>query len=63
MTEEKACRNCRYISMGAETCPVCGSSDLSDNWSGVIVIINPETSDLAKIIDAKVSGKYAVRIK
>jgi len=60
---EKSCRGCRFVSTGAETCPSCGSSDLTDQWSGFVIILDAEKSDLAKIIEAKMPGKYAIRIK
>jgi len=63
MSVEKACRMCRYVSIGAENCPVCGSSELTDNWAGFIIIINPETSQLAKYLDVKMAGKYALKVK
>jgi len=54
---------CRYVSIGAENCPACGSSELTDNWAGFIIIINPETSQLAKYLDVKMAGKYALKVK
>lgn len=63
MSVEKACRVCRYVSTGAESCPACGSSELTDNWSGFAIIINPEASQLANQLDVKMTGKYAIKIK
>ncbi len=63
MSVEKACRSCRYVSSGAENCPACGSSELTDNWSGFVIIMDPEASDLAKQMVVKMSGKYALKIK
>ncbi|MEM0438347.1 MAG: transcription elongation factor subunit Spt4 [Candidatus Micrarchaeia archaeon] len=63
MAVEKACRMCRYVSTGAETCPACGSSDLTDQWTGFIIVTNVESSEMAKVLSAKMAGKYAVRIK
>ena len=48
LAKEKACRNCRFISMG-NICPNCKSSNLSDDWSGLLVIINPEKSEIAAL--------------
>ncbi len=63
MTNEKACRVCRYVSVGAETCPACGSNDLTEQWSGFVIITSVENSELGKILGVKMTGKYAVRIK
>lgn len=62
LAKEKACRNCHFISMG-NICPNCKSSNLSDDWSGLIVVINPEKSEIGKKIDAKSPGKYAIRVR
>jgi DNA-directed RNA polymerase subunit E" len=44
-------------------CPVCGSDKLTDRWSGLLYIVNPETSEVAKRIGIKMPGKYAAKIK
>ncbi len=60
---EKASRNCRLIILEGNKCTNCGSTDLTEKWSSYIVVFDPEKSELAKKIGAKVPGKYAVRIK
>ena len=59
---EKACRNCSLISNG-NICPYCKSTDLSDDFNGILVIIDPEKSEIAKIMNTKKKGRYAVRIR
>ena len=59
---DKACRNCHIITE-ANTCPDCKSTDLSDDFSGIVVIIDPERSSVAKVMDIKKRGRYAVRIR
>jgi len=44
-------------------CPECKSTDLSDDFSGVVIILNPESSEIAKLMDIKKKGRYAVRIR
>ncbi len=61
MPAEKACRKCRAITR-ENRCPVCGSDDLSVNWSGMIIIIDPEKSEVAKMIGAKAPGRYAINV-
>lgn len=61
MPREVACRKCRALTT-EKACPVCGSTDLSENWSGMVIIIDPERSEVAKVIGAKVSGKYALNV-
>lgn len=59
---EKACRNCRMIVEG-DACPLCKTSELTDKWGGLLLIIEPEKSELAAKAAIKVPGRYAVRIK
>ncbi|MGA2971625.1 MAG: transcription elongation factor subunit Spt4 [Candidatus Bathyarchaeia archaeon] len=59
---DKACKNCRFISNGP-VCPNCKSTNLSDDWSGLVVIIDPSTSEVAKRMEIKASGRYAIRVR
>ena len=59
---EKACKNCRFISNGP-VCPNCKSTNLSDDWTGLVVIIDPEKSEIAKKMGIKSPGRYAVRVR
>lgn len=59
---EKACKNCRYISNGP-ICPNCKSTNLSDDWSGLVVIVDPSASEVAKRMGIKAAGRYAVRVR
>ena len=58
-----ACRSCRYIINTKEKiCPKC-QGELSDKFSGMVIIIDPESSEVAKLISVNVVGTYAVRVK
>lgn len=59
---EKACRKCHRITTGT-ICPRCKGASLSDDFSGLVVILDPEESEIAKtmIIDEK--GRYALRVR
>jgi len=59
---EKACRSCRLISE-RNICPKCKSTDLSEDFSGFAVIIDPGKSTIAKIMNIKEKGRYAIRIR
>ena len=61
MVKELACRKCRALTTG-KTCPICGSSDLTENWSGLVLIVDPENSEIAKIIGIKEKGRYALNV-
>jgi len=58
----KACRKCRLLVMHEEEkCPNCGSTDFTDDWQGVAVIIDPE-SRIAKTLNIKKPGRYAIKV-
>ena len=63
MIMEKACKSCKFISKGSPTCPLCGNDKLTDKFSGLVIIVNPEISDIAKKLNIKAPGKYAAKIK
>ena len=55
------CRGCRRFTT-EKTCPVCGSSDVSASWKGLVIIINPNESEIAKAIGIEAPGKYAIYV-
>jgi DNA-directed RNA polymerase subunit E" len=59
---DKACRVCHFISEGS-ICPNCNESDLSDDFSGIVVIIDPEGSSIARAMKVKKKGHYALRVR
>jgi len=59
---EKACKNCRFISNGP-ICPNCKSNNLSDDWSGLVVIIDPSASEVAKRMGIIAAGRFALRVR
>ncbi len=61
MVKELACRKCRAITTG-KVCPVCKSTDLTPDWSGIIVIVSPENSEIAKLLNINEKGKYALKV-
>lgn len=61
MVRELACRKCRAITTG-KVCPVCKSSDLTPDWSGILLVVHPETSQVAKALSITQKGKYALKV-
>lgn len=59
----KACRNCRLLVEEGEICPACQSDDLSDRFSGLLIVLDPEKSEISKISDVKAPGRYAVKVR
>jgi DNA-directed RNA polymerase subunit E" len=59
----KACKNCRLIVFAADkVCPKCGG-ETSEKFSGMIIVIDPENSEIAKSATINAIGTYAVRVK
>jgi len=57
----KACMNCRYLTDG-EKCPLCGSTDLTENWQDAILVVDPN-SKMAKLAKIEQQGIFAVFLK
>ncbi|MDW8092108.1 MAG: transcription elongation factor subunit Spt4 [Nitrososphaerota archaeon] len=62
MARERACRSCKAITSG-EKCGVCGSTNLSFQYSGLIIMIDPERSEISKILGISSQGRYALRVE
>ncbi len=60
----KACRKCKsLVPREATRCPVCGSTDLSDDWEGAIIVLDPEKSRIAKSLGIEKPGRYAIKVR
>lgn len=61
MISLKACRNCRSIT-DQNKCPRC-SGEVSREWQGYLVVIDPDKSEIARKMGIHASGRYALRVK
>lgn len=59
---EKACRECGTLTTG-NLCPKCKTANLSDDFSGLVIIINPQESEIAMTMKIKEKGRYALRVR
>jgi len=58
-----ACRECHYVVNTKEkVCPKC-QGELSDKYSGVVIVLDPERSEVAKLLGKNSVGSYAIRVK
>lgn len=58
----RACRSCKSVT--EETvCPVCKGNEFSDDFSGILVVLDPKNSLLAEKLEAKEPGTYALKIR
>jgi DNA-directed RNA polymerase subunit E" len=56
------CRECHRVVEG-EACAVCGSSNLSTDWAGYLVIIDPKRSEVARKMNITLPGRYALKVR
>jgi DNA-directed RNA polymerase subunit E" len=60
--KQKACKNCNKIYEG-EKCPKCSSKESTDSFKGRIVVFNPEKSEIAKKLNIKEKGNFAIKTR
>jgi DNA-directed RNA polymerase subunit E" len=61
MQTEKACKTCHRLVKG-NICPICKTSELTPSWKGYILVLKPDQSEIAKMLEITTPGKYALRI-
>ncbi|MDH7563305.1 MAG: transcription elongation factor subunit Spt4 [Candidatus Bathyarchaeota archaeon] len=59
---ERACPTCHVITRG-NVCPKCKSSSLSDDFAGLLIMLDPEDSIIAKATNIKEKGRYALKVR
>lgn len=65
---ENVCRECHSVVKG-QTCMVCGSTSLSSDWSGYVVILDIRDergelkSEIAKKLNISKPGAYALKVR
>ena len=60
---EKACRDCHRIVGSEKSVCKCGSNSISKDWSGYVVIIDAEGSEIAKKVGINKEGRYALKVR
>ncbi len=59
---EKSCTNCHYITK-ENVCSRCKSTNFSEDFSGLVIMFDPETSAIAKAMNIKEKGRYALKVR
>lgn len=57
----RACKKCMKVTE-EEVCPGCKTST-TQYWTGYLGIIDPERSEIAKRLDIKQVGQYALKVR
>lgn len=60
--KKKACIRCKIMVKGNE-CPICKGTDFTTSWKGRIIIEDVEKSEVAKKLNIKEKGEYAIKTK
>jgi len=60
--QPSVCRDCHRVVEGA-ACVMCGTTNLTNDWAGYLVIIDPEHSEVAKKMNIKLPGRYALKVR
>lgn len=58
----RACRSCKNLT-NDQICPVCKGNEFSDDYSGLLIVLDPEDSLLAEKLNTKEEGAYALKIR
>lgn len=56
-----ACTVCKRLTE-KERCDACGNPT-SSNWSGLLIITDPEESELAKELNIDIPGEYCLIVR
>jgi len=62
MAKEKACKICKTIHEG-EKCTKCGAKESIEGFKGRIAVLNPEKSEIAKKLNLKDKGSFAIKAR
>jgi len=61
--KSKACRVCNTIYEGKEKCPKCDSKEATETFKGRVIILNPEKSEIAKKLNIREKGNFAIKTR
>jgi DNA-directed RNA polymerase subunit E" len=65
MADRLVCRECHRVQDADEenSCVVCGSTSLTEDWAGYVVITHPEKSQIAEEMGVVEPGQYALKVR
>ena len=49
--------------VNSEKCETCDSKDLADEWLGLVVVVDPLKSEIAKRMNIDLADKYALKVR
>lgn len=64
MPDRQVCRDChRVVEHDENACPACGSTTLTEDWAGYVIITHPEDSEIAERMEITDPGTYALKVR
>lgn len=63
MVKNKACKICNTIYETGDKCPKCGSKEHTESFKGRIVVLDSEKSEIAKKLNLKDKGSFAIKTR
>jgi transcription elongation factor SPT4 len=61
LAREQACRKCHMLTHD-KVCPNDKSNELSSEWSGLIIVLDVQHSNVAQTLGITVPGRYALKV-
>ncbi len=58
----KACPECKLVYDEGKECTKC-NTDLSDKFHGLVIILDPENSQISQLIKKTEEGRYAIKVR
>ena len=62
MASKRACKICKKVYEG-DKCPECGSQEYTEDFKGRIMIFDADNSEVAKKLNVKKKGMFAIKTK
>lgn len=63
MPKDKACKVCNKIYETGDKCPRCDAKESTEIIKGRIIVLNPEKSEIAKKLNIKDKGNFAIKTR
>ena len=62
MKGKRVCKTCK-IFVEESKCSFCGNNQFVTSWKGRVIVLNPEQSEIAKKLNVKKKGTYAIKTR
>lgn len=60
--KKKVCRTCKIFVEG-DLCPICKKASFSQNWQGLLTIVDFKQSKVAEHMGFKANGEYCIKVR